>query len=362
MAADAPRQPESPYAAEGTTAHSLGELKASLAFGKITGRQFAGRLKKFKEESRLSEVVFSEMEDHTDAYVDLIRERLARYPHSVLLLEQRVFTGIESCWGTSDAVIVSPRHVEIIDFKYGQGVRVEAERNPQLRLYGLGALDSFGDLLGEVEEVYITVHQPRLDHTSTEALSADELRAWREEIRPIAAEALAGSDRFGPSEEACRWCPIAGECRPRMEAATAVDFATDPNLVSPDELGELLAQIPQIKAWCADVEAYALDRVYSQGEPIPGWKVVLSGGRRSIQDPEAALQALFAIGKTRDEVVNPGKIKGIGDLEKLLGKETFETTVAPFVAKSEGQPSLVPDDDRRPSTDPNSQATKEFSA
>lgn len=359
----------SSYAAEGTKAHALGELEASLAFGKITEKQYQKRYKDWLlTEPILSSEDLLDMKENIEAYVGLIREQMTLYPNSQILLEERVKTGVEQCWGTSDAVIVSTEHVEVIDLKYGQGIPVSAVENPQLRLYGVGALEAFGDVLGEAKIVRSTVFQPRLNSTSTEELSADEIRAWRDSLIPIAAEALWGkAPRFGPSETACRWCPLAGECRARLEKVTHEDFSTDPDLISVTELSELLTRIPEIKSWCADVENTALKKAYSDGVDIPGWKVVLSGGKRGVVDEAAAIQILVEKGFTQDEIASL-KLKGVGDLEKLIKARTtglkkdatLESMIGDLVVKSPGKPAIVQEGDPRPAIAPDSEAAKEF--
>lgn len=360
MGEKVPRGPESPYATEGTAAHVLGELKARWqVLGDIDEEQYYASRGEWETEYSISEEILIEMEFHTDAYVELIRERLAVHPNSVALLEQRVATGIPRCWGTSDTVIVSPVHVEIIDLKYGQGVPVEAEGNSQLRLYGVGALDTFGDLLGEVETVYTTVFQPRLNHTLTASIPAADLRAWRDSLLPVAEEALSEDAHFGPSEDACRWCPAAGRCRAQLEFATKVDFGQDIEILDGDDYAEILAQIPAIKRFLTDIEAASLNRVYSEGESIPGYKVVLSGGKRVVADSDGALEALALAGYDPDQV-SEKKISGIGVLEKLLGKVDFQTILGDYVNKTPGRPSLVPEGDKRPSVTPNSEAQSDF--
>ena len=159
---------------------------------------------------------------------------------------------------------------------------------------------------------------------------------------------------------ACRFCPVAGECRARMEAVTRNDFGTDPDLLTPEEIGELLGQVDEIKAWVKALEETALKKAYSDSIEIPGWKVVLSGGRRSIQDQEAALMALKAIGYSTDEVAAV-KLKGIGELQRLLGKETFDTVLGSLAVKGKGSPSMVPESDKRQAITALSEAQKEFS-
>jgi hypothetical protein len=292
--------------------------------------------------------------------VDYLRHRLDENPGAQLLLEQKLPTGVPDSFGTSDAVIVSPTLVESVDYKYGLGVKVEAEENPQLRLYGIGALEAYGDLLGEVEVVRLTIFQPRLDHLAMEQLPAAELRAWRDSIIPIAESALGPDAPFGPSETACRWCPASGQCVAQTEYATLRDFGVKPDLMDVNELAEALDQIPLIKAWCAAVESYALNRVYSEGNPIPGYKVVMSGGRRSVADPAGLVVAALEAGYSQDDVAVM-KPRGIGELEKVL-KADFDRVAAPYITKGNGSPSLVPESDKREAIDPDGQAAHDFKA
>lgn len=357
MSEEVPEGKESVYAREGTAAHALAELMArDQLLGTVASRQKS--LRAWRKEFDILDEAEAEMTEHAAAYVDYLRSRLEENPGSQLLLEQRLPTGIPDSWGTSDAVIVSPTVVESVDFKYGLGVRVGAVENPQLRLYGIGALEAYGDLLGEVEHVRLTVFQPRLGHVVSEELPATDLRAWRDSILPVAAVALGPDAPFGPSEDACRWCPASGQCAAQAEWATARDFGVKSDVMNADELAEALDQIPGIKAWCAAVEAYTLHRAYSEGNPIPGYKVVMSGGKRSVTDPDGALEALSAIGYPLDDVA-PRKIVGIGALEKML-KGDFDIAVGPFVKKGEGSPSLVPESDKRKAIDPEGQAASDF--
>lgn len=483
MSEAVPEGPDSVYAREGTAAHALAELMArDQLLNTVTGAQLKKALEAWREEFDISPDAEAEMAEHGQAYVDYLRSRLEAGENSKLLLEQRLPTGVPDCWGTSDAVIVSPTVAESVDYKYGLGVRVEAQDNPQLRLYGIGALEAFGDLLGEVELVRLTIFQPRLGHVDTEELAASDLRAWRDSILPIAEQALGPDAPFGPSEEACRWCPASGRCVAQMEHVVQRDFGTfdddfddrrkeydrrhdairqargtakekechncgktaldwsqihgtdgehpdhyvprcrschakydnvarefmtpgrpalpsevsrlasmnkkkfrcaecavvsnlgglvthqkhsghegssGPEVMGDNELAEALDQIPGIKAWCAAVEAYTLHRVYSESKPIPGYKVVMSGGKRSIVDHEGALESLLDVGYNED-AVSTRKVKGIGDLEKLL-KRSFDEIVGPFVKKGDGSPSLVPDSDKRQAINPEARAAEDFS-
>lgn len=366
---------ESSFAREGTLAHALGEIEASYFFNLSTKRQYNAALKKWHKEfaaEGYEEGTLEEMKEHIVSYLKLIAERLQRRPHSQLLLEQRMDSGIERSWGTSDVVIVSPSHIEIIDLKYGAGVPVDAENNSQLRIYGLGALNTFGELLGYPDLIVVTVFQPRLDSLSSEEMHPDDLIAWRDGVAaPAAHEALHNPNaKFGPSEKACRWCPAAGICRARIEKATLADFGdvfedeplppTKPDLLTEVEIGKALHRVGEIKAWCAALEAAALEAAYGQGKTIPGWKVVRSGGQRKIVDHALAIQTLIDEGYNAEQVATPVKAKGIGELEKLLGKPKFRELMEPFITKSEGRESLVPEDDKRTAISPAGEAAADF--
>lgn len=361
-----PPKGSSPFALEGTMAHELGEIKAGRFFELITEKEYLTKLhdweSEFRKEYGDDEPRRAEMEKHCEDYVVLIRERKAEHPGSFVMLEQRVDTGVPMCWGTSDVVIVSPDHVEIIDLKYGSGVPVSAEWNSQLMLYGVGSLDTFGDLLGEAKTVYMTIFQPRLDNISTFEMDATELRAWRDwRVKPAAEEALSENARFGPGTDACRWCPAAGICKPRMEWNLQQDFGDedDYSVISPERLAEVLEKAPEFKSWLSAVENSALDRAYSGGEVIPGWKVVLSGGRRAIQDHSAAIQTLIDAGYPAEKVAN-FKAKGLGELEKLIGKKELPDLIGRHIEKSKGSPSLVPEKDKRQAISPGSDAADDF--
>lgn len=375
---------DSPYAREGTIAHALAELEAGLFFGLINKLQYNKGLNEWRKEFAAQDYpaeTLNEMKGHVYDFVDYIKVALKRRPGSRLLLEQRMDSGVPACWGTSDVVIISPTHIEIIDLKYGQGVPVDAVGNRQLRLYGCGALDTFGDLIGDPDMVYISVFQPRLNSSSTEEITPEDLRRWRdEEIIPRAELALGDNAPFGPSEKACRWCPVAAICAVRVQTALQEDFGGDflevavpeqePSLdvLTPEQLAAALDRAPFIAAWLKSLEAHALDYVYTQGKTIPGYKVVRSGGVRTITDQTAAIQTLIDKGFKAEDVAT-FKIKGFGDLEKVMarttktlaqGKRELAETLKPYIGKTTGKESLVPESDKREAISSHKDASTEF--
>ena len=365
MSEKVPRE-ESIYAREGTLAHALAELEAALHFELIDGQVYDQDVSAWMDEARefgMDDSDIAEVQRHCADYVELLQGFVDETPNSVVLLEQRVQTGIESCWGTSDAVIVSPDVVHIVDLKYGKGVAVSSVENPQLMLYGVGALETYGDLLGEVSTVRMTVFQPRTQYpVGTFDIEPDDLRAWRDSLKPVADEALGltGNPRFGPSAKTCRWCPAAGDCSERVKTLALEDFGGEVELMSNDEIAELLPRIDDFRQWAQVVEKAALRRAYSEGQEVPGYKVVASRGRRQITDDAAAIQLLIDGGYTAAQV-SKVSIRGFGELEKLMGSRgELDYLIGDYIRVSEGQPSLVKESDRRPAISPASEAAQEF--
>jgi hypothetical protein len=315
---------DSSYAREGTLAHTRAEAEARYALGLCTARQLATAVRKWDKACRAEGLTEEQIEDigvHALAYATLLVERREEMgPGTVVFLEERVYPDVPQCWGTGDAVLASPTEIDIIDFKYGSGVQVNAHENPQLKLYGLGALEGFGDVVGDTELVRTTIYQPRVnEEPQWEEYTPAELRQWRADVvRPKAAEALSEEGVFVPGEEQCRWCPAAGVCRARMEAATAEDFSSDPDILTDDELADLLERLPQIEAWAKSVRQIAFRKVYDMKHKVGDWKVVKTEGKRSITDVDVATERLLAAGYAEEDVTRR-QAQTLGHLEKLVG-------------------------------------------
>lgn len=345
------------YAREGTQAHEVAEIEASLAFGLISKGQHASRLLAWRDTT--PDNYHEDMLRHAGAYVELLRKLAADHPHAQVMLEQRASAGVDGVWGTMDAAIVSPDHIHVIDYKYGMGVPVDAFENPQLMFYAIGGVDLF-DSISTPETVCMSIHQPRLGHISHYCVSATELRQWRDQrARPAAALAMSDDAYFAPSDSACRFCPAAGECRARTEFMTRRDFG-NPDTLTPAEMGDLLAKIPDLEHWCKAVKERALRLAYNEQTPIPGWKVVRAAGRRAITDQAQAIDALTAFGFDEDEI-SKRSLKTLADLERVTGgSRALGDILGGLLVKPEGKESLVPEQDSRPAIDSNADAGKDF--
>jgi hypothetical protein len=344
----------SEYADEGTTAHELAEIKLrqrlTLCNSKVR-KQLEEKLEKIKA----SKFYGPEMENAVQEYVERVEERYmaakARSSDAVLLLEERLdFTEwVPDGYGTGDVVIIADEILDVIDLKYGKGVPVSAVGNPQMRLYALGAWSPY-NFLYSINQISVTIIQPRLDSISTDTISLDELLNWAETIvKPTAKLAYAGEGEHKAGEH-CRWCKVKGNCRARAdESMKALEYEfKDPALMTLDEIGSILFIAEQLKTWAKDVEDYAFNQAIA-GNPVPLWKLVEGRSNRAFTDKEAAKTKLLEAGYEREKILKPQELLGISDLEsKILGKKVFKELLADLVVKPQGKPVLVPETDKRP--------------
>jgi len=337
----------SPYAAEGTKAHSLSELKLRRELGEINQFLFGEQVKGLGE-------IPAEMERFTDDYVDIV---LSRYyeekklcPDALLLIEQRLDFSewVPHGFGTGDAVIVSDRALSVLDLKYGKGVPIDATNNPQARLYGLGALHEFGDLYG-FDRIRDTIIQPRLYSVTEETLTREELLAWGEEVRPLAEQAWRGEGEFKPGDH-CRFCNARGICKARaIEAMGVFVHGFDsPDVIPEEAIPEILRVADTAEAWLKDVRDYARAQAI-QGVDYPGWKVV-RGKRpsRTYRDENTVIDKLAHAGFTEEQYTKPKALLSPAELQKSIGKAAFDALLADQIVQGEGALTLVPEEDKRP--------------
>lgn len=289
------------------------------------------------------------MEEATDFYRDQVVEILASAGKDAeLMVEQRFSLNrwAPESFGTSDAVIIGDGKIEVIDLKYGKGVRVSAKNNPQLRLYGAGAANLFEGMY-DFNTVRMTIIQPRLDHVSTEELSLEELMTWMKDVvKPAAREAYDGTGEIDAGDW-CRWCPAKAVCRKRAEKnleLAKMEFKS-PDLLSADEIGEVLRKAEELSKWTSDVQAYALDQALA-GEHFDGWKLVEGRSNRTITDQIKAAELLKAAGFD-EAILYKHELYGITQLEKNCGKKKLTEVLGDLITKPQGKPVLVPESDKR---------------
>ncbi|SDJ76854.1 DUF2800 domain-containing protein [Salimicrobium halophilum] len=338
----------STFAEEGTFAHELSELHFAHLYQGMTKRKFNAELKKRKQNEYYSEELHDYVKEYVDQVEEHINEAKARADtEPTLMFEEQLdlSTYVPESFGTGDVIVYNGGVLEIIDLKFGKGIEVSAIDNPQLRLYGLGALDIF-DMIEDVQEVAMTIIQPRLNNLSTERLPVEDLKTWGEDyVRPRAEEAWNEEGSFVPGEH-CRFCKVKHTCKARANHYLNMkNKLKDPNLLSSDEIADILFEADAVQKWAKDVQDYALQQA-KDGKSFEGWKVVEGRSRRTYKD-EGKILELLKDEHDEDELIEK-KLLSISKLEKKIGKKTVEEKLKDYIAKPPGKPALVPESDKRP--------------
>ena len=340
----------SDFAMEGTLAHAYCSQKLKSFMGLPTDAEEVEIADLFDDYHT------GEMDEYTDTYKTIVLEKyneaLATTPDAQLLVETRLnFSNyIPEAFGTADAIIIADGTMEVIDFKYGKGVKVSAIDNPQMKIYALGAYDEFS-LEYNIKRIKMTIVQPRIDNLSEYEVSVNDLMQWvKDTLMPKAREAYAGNGPQTPGEW-CQFCKVKSACKALSQKCINAS-KVDARLLTPEELAtEVLPILSTVKTWLAGVEDYALQQALS-GVALPGWKVVEGRSIRKIVNQQEVAKSLLNAGYSSEDISKPYELRSITDLEKLVGKKQFSALCGEYIEKPQGKPTLAPESDKRPPLNP----------
>ncbi|MBQ7292460.1 MAG: DUF2800 domain-containing protein [Clostridia bacterium] len=328
---------ETTAAAEGTAAHALAEHKLK-------------RRLKLRSERPVSPFDTEEMEICTDDYADFVMEQVTkerrRDPDTQVFIEQRLDFScyVPEGFGTGDCLIVSKGRLHIIDLKYGMGLLVDSEENPQMKLYALAALTQYEEQY-QIKKVKLTIFQPRRENVSTWETSVAKLKKWAtKDLVPKAQRAFKGEGEYCPGEW-CIFCKAAVKCRARAEDKLRLaqsEFKMPP-LLTDAEIEDVLAKLPDIKKWADEIQEYALAKALA-GKEWAGFKLVEGRSVRKFTDERAVVKAANAAGY---HDIYKQTLISLTEMEKLMGKAEFSKVLGALVTKPQGKPTLVPDTDKR---------------
>lgn len=336
-------------AREGTLAHELAELKLRnyINPNDVSKRKLNAQIKKMKENPLWQE----EMIGHTDTYLYYIRDVSLSFPSApALAVEKRLDLSafIPDGFGTADCILIRGEDLWVVDFKYGKGVPVSAEENPQMMLYALGAYQAY-QILYPVKTIHLTIVQPRLDNISEWSCKIEELLSFGEEVREKAALAIKGEGVYCPGETQCRFCRAKAQCRARADYNVQMAFGQDkgklPPLISSEEAGKYLLMGEDLEKWLKDLKDWALSECLA-GKKVPGWKAVEGRGSREWSDMDKALASLIQEG-IPEAMLYETKPLTLAQVEKTVGKKEFQEMVGDLVIKRPGKPTLVKENDKR---------------
>lgn len=337
----------STFAEEGTLAHAYCAKKLKEFLGLSVDEEKA-------EIAQLNEQYHSgEMDEYTDTYKTIVLEKFnaarAKTKDAQLLVEVKLDFShyVPDAFGTSDAIIIADGVMEVIDFKYGKGVKVSAVENPQMMIYALGAWDLF-NFEYDIRKVRMTIVQPRIDNLSEFELDAADLINWAvDELQPKANEAYAGGKQKPGNW--CQFCKVKANCKALSSMCIEAQQANpDPRKISKEVMeSTILPLLSTFKTWLTGVEEYSLEQALS-GVQYQGFKIVEGRSIRKITNPTAVMELLGKEGFTKEAYIKPTELRSITDLEKLIGKKRFGALCSEYINKPQGKPTLVPESDKRP--------------
>lgn len=336
------------YAQEGTLAHELCELKLK----KYTTVMPKGTYTRAHNKITKSELWQNEMESTSETYLEYVKGiMLACKIAPAVLIEKRVDFSryVPEGFGTADCLILAGDTLHVIDYKHGKGVVVDADHNPQMMLYALGAMNELS-LLYRFKSVHMVIVQPRVNNISEFTMTADDLIEWGETIvKPKAEAAISGNGEFEAGDW-CRFCRAKQQCKTRYESNDSLypelSAQHDPRLITLEELGEYLKRGRDMAAWLEDMKEYALSESLA-GAEVPGWKAVEGRGSRAFTDTDEAVDTLIKNG-IDESVLYERRVLTLAQMEKAVGKKAFGEIVGNLVVKNPGKPTLVEESDKRP--------------
>ena len=367
------------YAKEGTFAHSLCEFKVRKYLHERVIRPQSDEF--YSEEIDLITDVYFEF------VVGVIEEMKNNGAQPLVLVEERVdYSHVAPLgFGTADLLVIGKDEndrgiLHVIDFKTGKGIFVDPDHNSQMMLYAIGALHAYGYIY-PIEEVRMTIVQPRLDNISTFECSRQELEEWGESIKPVAKMAFEGKGdqktgdwcRFCRAKPVCRACAeeamslareefldldagafgeetrdsLVAETDPAalITADTAAPVFKQPGLIPLSDLAKILPTLNRIYLWIESVFAFVTSEAISNGVAVPGYKVVEGRSKRIFTDTKAVVDIAVQNGYTD---LYKQQLITLTEFEKMMGKKRFNELLGEYVTKPPGKLTLVPEDDPRP--------------
>lgn len=353
----------SSYAEAGRLAHSIAELKARKHFLEpMSARTYNARLKKLQADPYYDKG----MEDSTDIYLEVLKETAMGFAQAPFVaLETRVnFSDwVLEGFGTADCIMICGDTIVIIDYKNGAGVPVEAEENPQMQLYALGAIQTYAPIFGSsLTKVVMKIVQPNAGGTKSWETDKDHLNTWAETVvKPTAHLAMDGEGEFCAGDW-CRFCPAKAQCSARARQMLELEpmvgtkplLAQNPGpqtkdtreLLTDAQVGDVLQRARNLKKWVEDLEEYALSAALA-GREVTGFKAVEGRGSREWSDLDDAFSILQERG-IDEAMLWERKPVSVAALEKVIGKKAFTEAAKDLVVKKPGKPALVPSSDKRP--------------
>ncbi len=383
---------ETGFAQAGTRAHRIAELtlRETWLKHKLTVEERDERERLYDEAKVEADDVRYNLMMYFDAIVG-VHSNISKTKFSdfrvELPLDVSEITTEPGARGTADCVVVADDELWIVDLKYGAGVPVEAEKNYQLAIYALAAMNLYALFGCDIQKVHLMIVQPRCGGVRTWDTTATVLRQFEAALRQRATRAMAiyredvkaEPTDYEANAEVCRFCKAKLKCpaytamvkeglkgdyavidsdgKEAAEAASEVpapvkaELTAIPVPTTPAALAKAHSYLPIIEQWCKEVSSAVSARL-TAGEAIPGLKLVEGRrGARKWSDAKLAEETLKRMRLKQDEMYDWTLISPT-TAEKLIKSGVIgqrqAKTVREMYVQADGKPVVAPESDPRP--------------
>lgn len=328
------------YKTEGTLAHQLSVLLINKDLKRISEDEYFKKIKEIKSDSKFNNIMLKSARGFKNHVINKFNEAKENKGYCKLYTEYKVDYSdyIPEGFGRIDVVIINYESAHILDFKYGIGQDVQAEGNPQLKLYALGIIKKYNT----VAEVKATIYQPRRKKCGTANYKKEELIEWGNDFVKSKVSLILHGKGICVKGSYCRECPNKPECREweksYLEMLKIKKRYVDPKIMSNKDLEEVLKNKSELIGWLDIAEEEMLRRALEEGVQYENFYLGESNGRRQITDINEAIVRLREFGLFDNEIF---KLNNLCELEEIVGgREEFDRLLGDIIVKGKGNKKL----------------------
>lgn len=335
LVAQMPPQPSSKYADEGTLLHNA---IATVLETDCDPMSLVGT--KYNDITLTAELVEEKMLPALAALDEIDPAKTAE-----LMIESHVDFGdyLPGAFGSTDVLMRVGDKAVVLDWKFGSGIPVSAEENPQLMFYAAAAMRSAKTqwVFHGAETIELVIVQP--PHIRRWEVSRRRLEVFEIELRNAVLRSQAPEPAIKHGDW-CKFCPAKPIC-PAMNGAVERALKTQLDTVSPELVGAMLKNADLLEDWIKQLRQFALQRL-ENGANVPGYKLVAKRATRQWADEATAVAALTALGVDESELMVT-ELKSPAQVEKVLKKSKLALPDDLIVSISSGH-TLADEADARP--------------
>ena len=335
LCAKMPPKPSSKYADEGTLLHNVMDL---ILTTNQTPESFAGM--EYEGIKLTQELINEKVYPALKALDEIDPNKEMEYA-----TETRVGFGdfLPGVFGSTDLLGRIGKRAFILDWKFGSGVPVPADDNPQLMFYAAAAMRTpeVQWVFDECDEIECIIVQP--PSVKRWVTTTKRIKAFEQELA-MAVKISQMPDAPLNAGEHCRWCAAKPTC-PKMTGLADRALHAQLDILNVAQISSYLKQADMLEQWITDLRALA-HQVLEAGKPVPGYKLVAKRAIRQWGDEDQALVAMLNEGIPEEELTTV-KVISPAQAEKVLKKHGKQLPANQVVAVSSGS-TLVEESDPRP--------------